>query len=549
MKRKYLQKALSLAALVLSVLIAASVPRCTSVVAGGGSEAGNGIVSGNITDEKGNPACSTIVMIVPKGYNPVMDNPIPDSSIDTTDGTGEYRCKAPREGVYNILAIHLTSGSRTLVQNVMVETNASPPPQVPVAVLERPGRIRVTLLDSADVQNGYFYIPGTTVAAFPAGAHGYALLDSVPAAIVPSVNYGMRNSEDIPRSICDSVKVTSGVTATVLFSSWMHSRNLFLNTTASGANITTSVYRFPVLVRLNAGNFQFNQARADGRDVRFVKSDNTPLPFEIASWDSSHAQAGIWVMVDTVYGHDSTHYMTMLWGTSTSSVTGLSNSAAVFDTAGGFEAVWHFDGNCNDATYHRKNGTNYGTTDTVGIIGVAKKFHGSDSVRVPGLMDSLQTVTLSAWVRCDSTGPSGGEIISVGNNVLLRVDDARGNAISGTMGSMHFSSDTAWVNVFTGQYLKGTGWHYLAFACDGTRHIQSLYIDGLLVSAEYGQNPISYLNFGSNTLIGAHGDGRTPFGFAGIMDEIRVCKAARTADWIRLCYMNQKVDDSFLSFK
>jgi hypothetical protein len=547
MNRKIIPVTMNVAVAVLCLLISTTAPRCTRLVAGGGSEAGNAIVSGCITDESGKPAGSTIVMAIPKSYNPVIDNPLPDSSITTTDSNGNYQCKVPRAGMYNVLAVSMSSGQRSLIQDIVV--GSSEPPKVPVGMLERPGRIRVTLLDSGDVQFGYFYIPGTTVSASLPGTNGYALLDSVPAAaVIPSVNYGVRIGEDLLRSIRDSVAVTPGATVTILFSSWKHSRNLYMNTTASGADVATSVFQFPVLVRLTGSNFQFNQARGDGRDVRFVKSDNTPVPFEIAAWDSANAQAELWVAVDTVYGYDSTHYLTMLWGASTNSVTSLSNSAVVFDTAAGFEAVWHFDGNCNDATYNRRNGTNYGATDTAGMIGLSKKFHGSDSVRVLGLMDSLPTVTLSAWAQLDTPGSSGAEIVSIGDNVLLRMDDVRSIGPSGTMGAMHYSMDSVWVNVTSNRYLKQTGWHHLAFCCDAVSHVQALFIDGTLCGAQAGGNPIAYAGLGTNTLIGRHGNGKNVYGFIGRIDEVRVCSVLRSADWVRLCYMNQKSIDNLVRF-
>jgi Concanavalin A-like lectin/glucanases superfamily/Domain of unknown function (DUF2341) len=548
MNRKIILETMNTAVSVLCLLISTMAPRCTRMVAGGGSEAGNGIVSGCITDESGKPAGSTIVMAVPKGYNSVMDNPLPDSSITATDSNGNYQCKVPRAGMYNILAVSMNSGQRSLIQDIVVGSAESP--KVPVGILERPGRIRVTLLDSGDVQYGYFYIPGTTVATSLTGAKGYALLDSVPAALILSVNYGVRIGEDLPRSIRDSVTVTPGATVTILFSSWKHSRNLYLNTTASGADVATSVHRFPVLVRLTENNFQFDQAKADGRDVRFVKSDNTPISFEIASWDSAKAQAELWVAVDTVYGYDSTHYITMLWGASTNSVTSLSNSAAVFDTTAGFEAVWHFDGNCNDATYHRRNGTSFGASDTVGAIGSAMKFHGTDSVRVSGLMDSLQTITLSAWAELDAPGLAGAEIASIGDNVVLRMDDVRPTGPSGTMGAMHYSTDTIWSNVYSAKLLAQTGWHHLAFCCDAvTNHVQSLYIDGVLCGVQTNAGPISYAGLGTNTLIGKHGDGKNVYGFTGRIDEVRVCNEMRSADWVKLCYMNQKQNDALVVIK
>ena len=46
-----------------------------------------------------------------------------------------------------------------------------------------------------------------------------------------------------------------------------------------------------------------------------------------------------------------------------------SSGASVFDTAKGFVGVWHLDKGLGDATANNNSGVNYGTVDTVGIIG------------------------------------------------------------------------------------------------------------------------------------------------------------------------------------
>lgn len=37
--------------------------------------------------------------------------------------------------------------------------------------------------------------------------------------------------------------------------------------------------------------------------------------------------------------------------------------------------------------------------------------------------------------------------------------------------------------------------------------------------------------------------------FFGTIDEVRVCRVARSADWIKLCCMNQKEQDALVLFK
>ena len=82
---------------------------------------------------------------------------------------------------------------------------------------------------------------------------------------------------------------------------WKYSKQLYLNTTATGADVSGTVTDFPVLVRLNSGTFNFAEAKVNGDDIRFTKSDGlTPLLYEVEQWDATAGQAAVWVKVDTV---------------------------------------------------------------------------------------------------------------------------------------------------------------------------------------------------------------------------------------------------------
>ena len=72
---------------------------------------------------------------------------------------------------------------------------------------------------------------------------------------------------------------------------WAHSGYLYLDTSPGGADVTGTVTRFPILVRLDAANFDFSQARGDGRDLRFTTPSGDSLPRRIERWDSARAEA------------------------------------------------------------------------------------------------------------------------------------------------------------------------------------------------------------------------------------------------------------------
>ena len=54
------------------------------------------------------------------------------------------------------------------------------------------------------------------------------------------------------------------------YSTWTYSRKIYFNTTSSGADISSSVTNFPVLIRLDASVFNFGLALSTGYDIRFA---------------------------------------------------------------------------------------------------------------------------------------------------------------------------------------------------------------------------------------------------------------------------------------
>jgi hypothetical protein len=90
-------------------------------------------------------------------------------------------------------------------------------------------------------------------------------------------------------------------------------------------------------------------------------------------------------------------------------------------------------------------------------------------------------------------------------------------------------------------------WTYIAGVRSGNK--QYLYVNGVCVDSSVtliaSANPrVSGLNF----LIGKVSAGAANY-FNGTIDEVCVSNVVRSADWIRLCYMNQKSIDALVSFK
>src|SRR6185295_4113707 len=98
------------------------------------------------------------------------------------------------------------------------------------------------------------------------------------------------------------------------WSAWRHARRLVFNTSASGAGVADPVKDFPVLVRLDAANFDFSEAGANGADLGFSDPDGATLAFAIERWDAGARKAEIWVKVPQVDGNSVSDHVVMHWG-------------------------------------------------------------------------------------------------------------------------------------------------------------------------------------------------------------------------------------------
>lgn len=515
---------------------------CTQSVAGGTSTTDNPKIVGTILGDDNLPASHTRVMLMPQHFDPQRGSS--EMIIDTTDDLGRFSLSLADTGVYNIQAVHLTKQTQLLIQGITV-AQGDDSITTDNDTLKTPGSIIIELPDSIDHSAGYIYIPGTTI---------YSLLDSspevtlaaVPATTLPGVRYAIINSID-SRVLRYDIKVFPGVATEVTMPQWKHKVNIFLNTTATGADIEGTVTNFPLCVRLNSNNFNFNQARSDGGDVRFTKRNGQFLLFETELWDNVAETAVLWVKVDTVYGDDSTQSIAMYWGNDLA--VRQTNKTIVFDTADGTAAVLHLGGNALDVSSAGNNGTVCSATDTNGIIGMCKKFNGSDSIMISGLLGMPSNITLCAWVKQDSVLPrGGGEVVSIGDAVLIRTDyEING---FGTGGAAHRSDTTEFNHLGSGRFLKKTGWHFVTFSFNGTSFMSNVYIDGIPSGSRNDPGkPVNYSGVGQNTYIGRHARGKKEFNFIGCIDEVRVYRKVKSADFIKLSYMNQRIDDKLLVYK
>jgi hypothetical protein len=529
------------------LLLFALIMRCTITPLAGGSDNPDFIVTGAVVDTSGQPVQNAVVTIAPASYNPVADAALAASMTDTTDANGTYRLTVKQKGAYTMQAIHHQAKTRLLVTGIFVTSDTN---HVAAATLRATGTIKIFLLSKGiNSTTGYIYVPGTSLCALLYSRSDTIMMDSVPCGTLPSISY---SATDAVGSIDlrYNVSVASGDTAIIYNPAWKHARSISINTTVSGAGVTGNVSNFPALIRLNAGNFDFLQTKTGGVDIRFTKPNNTPLSFEIERWDSVNHVAELWVKIDTVLGNDSSQSIMMYWGNDTAS--DISNSASVFDTANGFLGVWHMSedpstgtGSIKDRTANKHDATPFGSMTSSnsvdGAAGKALSFDGIDDYLNAGNVSVPKNYSLGLWVLLDTLGDYQRFIYKDSTYTLWYDKD------SVSVRMEHMSATTWWRGLLQdgGTHITMiTGaWYYFIGTFDGTAI--RLYENGTEVSRSNAISVIPITN--SKPLF--FGQSKNNSFVKGIMDEIRIEGTARSADWIKLCYMNQQKVDKIIVFK
>lgn len=541
-----------------AVLFLSLISGCTDPdTAGATTETTNGI-TGYIRHKDNSAASNTIVKLLLYDHDPLADTSENPIYTDTTDSDGKFTFSRIRSGNYSILARNEANKTSTLIKSVNVLKDSLT--ELPFANLDKAGSILIDFKSQGAIDSGsYVYIPGTDIFAVTESGD-QLVIDEVPSGSFTEVIL-VRAGENRLNILRDEIEIKPDTIVTIENPLWQFSREIILNTTASGADIKSDIYNFPILVRLNRSNFDFSQSQPGGKDLLFSGKNNKSLPLEIERWDETASQAEVWVKVDTIFGN-SEQVITMYWG-NPETVT-QKTGKAVFDTADGFQSVWHLSETGDtvyDATANSCHGIRFGKLSrSSGVIGFGQIFDSSDAyfdmgnVFNPG--DS--NITLSAWVKRADTGlqaiivksngsePSStyGWNLSFGLSNQLHFFTASADTIWGSSGSFDVWSD------LNAPIIDTTTWHHIAVVFNRSDNEGSrCYIDGVDVTGGY-RGDVTEITSIFNSLplrIGSEADG--DYKLTGSIDECVISKVIRPDVWIKLCFINQGANDRLVVFK
>jgi hypothetical protein len=337
------------------------------------------------------------------------------------------------------------------------------------------------------------------------------------------------------------------------YSEWGFYRKITFNTTSSGANTSTNVTAFPLLIRLSSSNFDFSQAQAGGQDIRFADPDGTLLSYQIDDWDSVAQTASLWVRVPQIDANNNADFVLMYWGNE--EAASESNPNDTFRVDDNYQAVYHFRAADSflDATENANNGANTNTSQATGIVGYSRSFVDNSFVEVPHSATlHCSSCTIESWYYLEVAPGSW-------TNNQPRIwdktfDQAPALCLDKALNGCSVSTPTF--------RLSGLGGSQVAFANCGDattstgvwNHVvvtygsntANFYVNGVLTATRTSLN--SMLNTSTSVLRLGNRSTGTDRDFQGRLDEVRMSNVARSADYAKLTFETTKSTVTCLTY-
>jgi len=350
------------------------------------------------------------------------------------------------------------------------------------------------------------------------------------------------------------------------YTTWTGTREIVVNTTATGADVREAVYNVPILIRLGPEHAAiFAGSKSDGSDIRFVTPGiesyaNTPqrLQHQIERWDRANQKAEIWVRFPVIQGNSRENRVLLRWGNP--SAADSSKPDSVFNESEGMLGAWHLG--ADSAYFDRANSVNSGNAATPkgntgriniasieGVIGRADSLRGNghggggfvgDHFDLgAGFSNTYNAVFLSAWVKPSaSTAAKSSAIVSLSNG--LGVSNIALNHLNGKQLSGATSNDTGQTShlVSGSSLLASNEWQHVVYTANENEQV--LYRNGVVVARIDDNTGVS--GIGRNTTFIGRSSWDTDPTLGGGVDEVVIAGVYRDSNWIKLAYQTQRPD-------
>lgn len=315
--------------------------------------------------------------------------------------------------------------------------------------------------------------------------------------------------------------------------------------TASGYTAGETLTGFPLLVRLDSTNLPgFSHAQmlsSGGADLAFTSEDGSQsYDHEIETWDES-GTSFIWVRVPSLTAQSK---LRIWWGKSGESAPTPTARAATWSS--GFGGVWHLNqslGFQTDSSPNALSGTSTAMADaSTSVIPRAAALNGTTSIVTIPNASALNPsfISVEAWVRTTSTGLCS--ILSKDKTASPAGRVWQFRVSGGKVEFIPFNA-TANANVVSTAVVNDGQFHHVCGTWDGTT--ARVYVDGVQSGSAAFAGSLRTAQ--TNAAYIGRMETNTPNFFPGTLDEVRLSQSARSANWIKASYDNQRSSSVFLT--
>jgi hypothetical protein len=325
-------------------------------------------------------------------------------------------------------------------------------------------------------------------------------------------------------------------------------KRVIVNTSSTGVPLSSSLYDFPLLLRLSSSTFDFTRAHRNGEGLRFRSAGGSAMRFEIERWDSAGGRAEVWVRVPRIKPDDAAQYFELY--VDSGDMTDGSNGRAVFRGSDGFAAVWHMHDQgttLSDATGNGNDAATEGSRGSLGRIDGAHRLDYGEQARVSDTdaLDLSGSITASAWIRIPDIEEEWYGVFS------KRGWSSTGFSFFIEYYNDHFRpaarigySDIP-IRSTTPVTLTSDTWYHIAWRLNDNTNTITFFIDGQRLGVPV--QAFTWLSSGMAALeIGVEGGDDWLNGF---IDEARLSATTRGDEWIRLCYENQRGESTLVTIE
>jgi hypothetical protein len=155
-------------------------------VSGGGTDIGNALVQGQVMDQ-GAPVSGAEVILMPVGYDPVMDSASGQAREVFTDAHGEFRFSGTAFGAFTLEVLHPTASRMDWIRPAKVLAAGE---TLTVASDLAAARTLTVYLPADAPSDAYAFLPGSDVYARRPGDGETLRLPHVPAESLATIAIG-----------------------------------------------------------------------------------------------------------------------------------------------------------------------------------------------------------------------------------------------------------------------------------------------------------------------------------------------------------------------